>query len=191
MKAHEVIDTLRQKIRLKHYSLATEKTYVGWSRRFIAFHVDRVKAGTDGDGTAEVTAFLSWLANQKRVSAATQNQAMNALLFLYAEVIKQPLGNIDAIRAKRSKRLPAVFTRSEVARVLEQIHDNTLWLMAALLYGGGLRLSEVLRLRVKDVDFDRRTVQDLLGHASVKTTMIYTHVATNGSGVVSPMDMVA
>lgn len=158
MKAHEIIDTLRARIQIKHYSISTEKTYVGWSRRFIAFHVERVKAGTAGDGTAEVTAFLSWLATQKRVSAATQNQALNALLFLYAEVLKQPLGDINAIRAKRSARLPAVFTRAEVARVLEQIKDDTLWLMAGLLYGGGLRISEVLRLRVKEVNFDNRTI---------------------------------
>jgi integron integrase len=157
VKNQEIIDTLRAKIRLKHYSLATEKTYVGWARRYIAFHVDRIKAGTAETGTAEVTAFLSWLAVQKRVSASTQNQAMNALVFLYGEVLRQPLGDIDAIRAKRSKRLPAVFTRQEVTRVLDQLKDDP-WLMASLLYGAGLRLSEVLKLRVKDLDFDRRTV---------------------------------
>jgi integron integrase len=157
MKTGEIIDRLREKIRLKHYSMATEKTYVGWARRYISFHAARVSAGSALSGADEVTAFLSWLATQKRVSASTQNQAMNALVFLYGEVLGQQLGNIDAIRAKRSKRLPAVFTRAEVRRVLEQLSDGA-WLMASLLYGSGLRLSEVLRLRVKDVDFDRQAL---------------------------------
>lgn len=157
MKTGEIIDRLREKIRLKHYSLATEKTYVGWARRYISFHAARLKDGTASTGAEEVTAFLTWLATQKRVSASTQNQAMNALVFLYGEVLGQSLGNIDAIRAKRSKRLPAVFTASEVRRVLEQLSDGP-WLMASLLYGSGLRLSEVLRLRVKDVDFDRQSL---------------------------------
>jgi integron integrase len=157
MKNQEIIDRLREKIRLKHYALTTEKTYVGWARRFIGFHTDRLKAGRAETGAAEVTAFLSWLATQKRVSASTQNQAMNALVFLYGEVLGVPLGDIDAIRAKRSRRLPAVFTRQEVTLVLGQLKDEA-WLMASLLYGGGLRLSEVLRLRVKDIDFDRRTL---------------------------------
>lgn len=157
MKNQEIIDRLREKIRLKHYSLATEKTYVGWTRRFIAFHTDRLKAGKAETGAAEVTAFLSWLATQKRVSASTQNQAMNALVFLYGQVLGIELGDIDAVRAKRSRRLPAVFTRAEVTLVLGQLKDEA-WLMASLLYGAGLRLSEVLRLRVKDIDFDRRTL---------------------------------
>ncbi len=157
MKTGEIVDKLREKIRLKHYSLATEKTYVGWARRYISFHAARVAGGTALSGAEEVTAFLTWLATQKRVSASTQNQAMNALVFLYGEVLGQALGNIDAIRAKRSKRLPAVFTVAEVRRVLEQLSDGP-WLMASLLYGSGLRLSEVLRLRVKDVDFDRQSL---------------------------------
>lgn len=157
MKNQEIIDKLREKIRLKHYSLTTEKSYVGWARRFIGFHVDRIKAGQAQTGAAEVTAFLSWLATQRRVSASTQNQAMNALVFLYGQVLGIDLGNIDAIRAKRSKRIPAVFTRQEVTLVLGQLKDAP-WLMASLLYGAGLRLSEVLRLRVKDVDFDRRQI---------------------------------
>jgi len=157
MKCQEMIDRLREKIRLKHYSLATEKVYVGWSRRFIAFHLGRVKAGTAKTGAEEVGAYLTWLAVQRRVSSSTQNQAMNALLFFYAEVIGQPLGDIDALRAKRSKRIPEVFTRQEVVLVLNQLRDDP-WLMASLLYGAGLRLSEVLRLRVKDIDFDRRQI---------------------------------
>jgi integron integrase len=157
MKNQEIIDRLREKTRLKHYALSTEKTYVGWARRFIAFHAERLKAGKAETGALEVTAFLSWLATQRRVSASTQNQAMNALVFLYGEVLGIPLGDINAIRAKRSRRLPAVFTRAEVNLVLDQLKDAP-WLMASLLYGSGLRLSEVLRLRVKDIDFDCRTL---------------------------------
>lgn len=157
MRATEVIDRLREKIRLKHYSLATEKAYIGWVRRYISWHVDRVSSGCALESTAEVEAFLSYLASQKRVSASTQNLAFNALLFLYREVLGQDLGNIDALRAKRSKRLPVVLTRAEVSRVLGLMRGDA-WLMASLLYGAGLRLSEVLRLRVKDIDFDKRTL---------------------------------
>jgi integron integrase len=158
MTAGQVIDKMRDKIRLKHYSLATEKSYIGWVRRYIAWHVARVTAGTAAaDSTAEVEAFLTWLATQQRVSASTQNVAFNALLFLYREALQVELGNIDALRAKRSRRLPVVLTRREVTRVLEQL-DGAAWLMASLLYGSGLRLAEVLRLRVKDLDFERRTL---------------------------------
>lgn len=155
MKTGEIIDNLRAKIRLKHYSLSTEKNYVQWAKRFISFHIDRIKSGQAETGSGEVTAFLSWLATQRRVSASTQNQAMNALVFLYGQVLGIELGDIDAVRAKRSKRLPTVFTPDEVRRVLEQLSD-TPWLMASLLYGSGLRISEVLRLRVKDIDFDHQ-----------------------------------
>ncbi len=118
MKTGEIIDRLRDKIRLKHYSLATEKSYVGWARRYISFHAARVSEGSALSGTDEVTAFLAWLATQRRVCASTQNQAMNALVFLYGEVLGQALGNIDAIRAKRSKRLPAVFTEYRKGRAV-------------------------------------------------------------------------
>lgn len=157
MKIQDVIDTLRDKIRLKHYSLSTEKLYVSWSRRYISFHSGRLKDGTAQTGADEVSAFLAWLAVQKRVSASTQNQALNALVFLYKYVLKQDLGNIDAVRAKRSKRLPVVFSRQEVNLVLDNL-ANDHWLMASLLYGSGLRLMECLRLRIKDIDFDRKQI---------------------------------
>ena len=157
MKNSEIIEKLREKMRLKHYSLATEKSYVGWVRRYIAFHSDRIAAGTAQTGTAEVEAFLTWLAQQKRVSASTQNQAFNAMLFLYGQVFWQELGTIDALRAKRSRRIPTVWSRKEVAAILDHLSDVP-WLMASLLYGAGLRLAEVLSLRVKDFDFDRRQI---------------------------------
>lgn len=157
MKNQAIIDKLREKIRLKHYTWSTEKSYVGWARRYIAFHAGRAQAGTAETGAAEVTAFLTWLATQRRVSASTQNQAMNALLFLYAEVFHEPLGDINAIRAKRSRHIPEVFTRQEVTAVLGELEGEH-WLMASMMYGAGLRLSECLGLRVKDVDFERRQI---------------------------------
>jgi len=157
MKNSEIINKMREKIRLKHYSLATEKSYVGWVRRYISFHASRVASNKAQTGAPEVEAFLTWLAKQRRVSAATQNQAFNALLFFYTQVLGQELGAIDALRAKKSRRLPSVWTRQEVTAILDQLADGP-WLMASLLYGAGLRLSEVLRLRVKDLDFDRRKI---------------------------------
>lgn len=157
MKNSEIIDRLRAKIQLKHYSLATEKSYVGWARRYIAFHSERISAGSALTGAAEVEAFLSWLARQKRVSASTQNQAFNALLFLYREVLDIDLGTIDALRAKRTRRIPVVWSRAEVLAVLDQLAEAP-WLMASIMYGAGLRLSEVLALRIKDIDFDRRQI---------------------------------
>ena len=104
-------------------------------------------------GEAEVSAFLSHLAVDKRVAASTQNQALSALLFLYKDVLKKPLDWIEGVeRAKRPSRLPVVFTREEVQSILRNL-DGTRWLMASLLYGSGLRLSECLRLRIKDLDF--------------------------------------
>ena len=157
MKAGDVIDKLRDKVRLKHFSLSTEKSYVGWVRRYIAWHVERVSAGRAEVSAREVEAFLTWLATQRRVSASTQNVAFNALLFLYREVLGQDLGEVNALRAKKSKRLPVVLTRGEVTRTLERLQGDA-YLMASLLYGSGLRLTEVLRLRIKDLDFDRRTL---------------------------------
>jgi len=158
MKAGEIIDRLRAKIRMKHYSVATEKAYVGWVRRYLAWRQEQAAAGmAPADPTAAVEGFLSWLATQKKVGAKTQNVAFNSLLFLYRDTLGQDLGKIDAMRAKESKRIPVVFTRQEVVRILEQMKDEH-WLMASLLYGSGLRLAEVLALRVKDIDFDRRAL---------------------------------
>lgn len=159
MTNREIIDKLREKIRLKHYSYATEKAYVGWAKGYIAWHMDRVADKAALTGAQEVEAYLTWLANQRKVSASTQNVAMNALVFLYANAIGEPLPekSINAVRAKRSKRLPVVLTRQEVVFILDQLRDQP-WLMISLLYGAGLRITELHRLRVKDIDFDRRTV---------------------------------
>lgn len=150
MSQPKLIDQVRNIIRVKHYSLRTEEAYWHWIKRFILFHKKR---HPNEMGEAEVSAFLSHLAVDKSVAASTQNQALSALLFLYKEVLKTPLDWIEGIQgAKRPSRLPFVFTREEVQTILRNL-DGTNWLMASLLYGAGLRLSECLRLRVKDIDF--------------------------------------
>ena len=146
----KLLDQVREIIRLKHYSIRTEESYVGWIRKFILFHRKRHPAEMK---EGEVVAFLSHLANYGKVTASTQNQAFSALMFLYRHVLKQELGEIEGVeRAKRPSRLPVVLTRAEVKAVLSHLKD-TEWLMASLLYGAGLRLMECLRLRVKDLDF--------------------------------------
>ena len=148
-KAPKLIDRMRQIMRVKHYSLRTEKSYVHWVRRYIFYHNKRHPQEM---GAGEVQSFLSYLAVNQRVSASTQNQALNALVFLYKHVLKKELGAIDAVRAWRPKRLPVVLAREEAQRVLSLLSGEK-HLVFSLLYGSGLRLMECLRLRVKDIDF--------------------------------------
>lgn len=151
-----LLDQVRQQCRLRHYSRRTEQAYVGWIKRFIFFHDKRHPRQI---GAAEVEAFLSFLANKGQVSAATQNQALAALLFLYRHVLDTELPWMDdVVRAKRSRRLPVVLSQSEVQTLLSAVPDGTHDLMARLLYGTGMRLLECLRLRIKDVDFDRNEI---------------------------------
>jgi integron integrase len=165
-----LLDQVRMIIRRKHMSRATEKAYVQWIRRFILFHN---KKHPRDMGAAEVEAYLSYLAVRRNVAAATQNQALSALLFLYRQVLKIDLPWLDNVeRATKPKRLPTVLTRHEVGRLFIHL-DGSLWLIANLLYGSGLRLMEALRLRVKDVDLERRqvTVRDGKGHKD-RATML-------------------
>ena len=151
MTEPRLLTQVRDALRTKHYSRATEDAYVRWTRRYVLHHGTRHPAEM---GEAEVTGFLSHLAVEERVSASTQNQALAALLFLYREVLKRDVRWLDGlVRAKRSRNLPTVLSREEVRRLLRQLH-GTPWLVAMLLYGGGLRLMECLRLRVKDLDID-------------------------------------
>lgn len=145
------MNDVRSAIRLKHYSLATERSYCYYILNFIRFHGKQHPCAL---GTDEVRSYLSHLATDKHIAASTQNVALSALLFLYNIVLQQPLGNIaDVVRAKRPKRVPTVLTRSEVQRVLA--HGTGMnALVLKLLYGTGMRLMEGLRLRVKDVDFE-------------------------------------
>jgi len=154
-----LLDRVRAALRARHYSRRTEKAYVHWIKRYIFFHGKRHPAEM---GAAEVTAFLTALAVRDRVAASTQNQALNALLFLYREILGVELPWLDGlVRAKRPQHLPTVLTREEVRTVLEQL-DRAPRLMALLLYGAGLRLLECCRLRIKDVDFatNQITIRD-------------------------------
>jgi len=147
-----LLDQVRAAIRVRHYSYRTEGAYVGWIRRFILFHGKRHPVEM---GKEEVEAFLSSLATACHVSASTQNQALNALLFLYREVLGQDFGWLTGVvHAKRARRLPVVLAREEVKAVLAGLRGRN-WLMVMLLYGGGLRLAECLSLRVKDIDITR------------------------------------
>src|SRR6266513_210528 len=146
----KLLDMVRDVIRLKHYSIRTEQTYVDWIRRFILFHGKRHPSEMAEE---ELTQFLTSLARDGNVAASTQNQALSALLFLYKEVLKKEIGWLQGVeRAKRPARLPVVLTRDEVHQIFAHLR-GTPRLMAALLYGSGLRLMECVRLRVKDVDF--------------------------------------
>jgi integron integrase len=150
-KTPRLLDQVRTRLRLKHYSLRTEQAYIGWIRRFI---LATGKRHPRDMGVAEVESFLSSLAVQGQVAAGTQNQALAALLFLYREVLSIELPWMETIvRAKRPQRVPVVLSRDEVARLLAMM-DGRFALMASLLYGSGLRLMECVRLRVKDVDFE-------------------------------------
>jgi integron integrase len=146
-----LLDQVRNKIRLKHYSIRTEQAYIDWIKRFILFHDKR---HPNEMGAAEVEQFLSHLAVDRNVASSTQNQALSAILFLYREVLEIELPWLENVqRAKKPQRLPVVLTRDQVRTVLARL-DGRNRLMANLLYGAGLRLMECLRLRVKDVDFD-------------------------------------
>lgn len=156
IKAPRLLAQVRERIRLKHYSLRTEEAYLGWVRRFIIFHEMRHPADM---GKREVEAFLTHLAVERDVAAATQGQALSAILFLYQEVLGLPIAWLDdVVRAKRPQRLPTVLSRMEVRDLLAQIEDRQMRLIVHLLYGTGMRLLEGLRLRVKDVDFARREI---------------------------------
>jgi integron integrase len=150
----KLLDQVRDAIRLKHYSYRTEQTYVGWIRRYILFHDKRHPKDM---GAPEVEAFLTHLAVEGNVAASTQNQALCAILFLYNNVLNQELGKLDAVRAKRSKYLPTVLTKAEVRGILQHV-TGVPGLVIQILYGSGLRLSEGLSLRIKDLDFAQRQI---------------------------------
>jgi integron integrase len=145
---------MREKLQTQHYSYRTEGAYINWCRRFILFHEKRHPKDM---GTPEVEAYITHLATRRKVSASTQTQALSAILYLYKEVLQQPLDPVKVIRARKPKRLPTVLTRDEVARIINAM-SGPYQLMAKLLYGSGLRLSECIRLRVKDLDFDQEAL---------------------------------
>jgi integron integrase len=148
--APRLLDRVRWHLRVKHYSLRTEQAYIDWIRRYILFHKKR---HPDEMGENEIAAFLTHLAVEKQVAASTQNQALSALLFLYQQVFERKLDFLDNVeRVKRPPKVPVVFTRAEARATLAQL-EGDYRVMGELLYGAGLRLMELLRLRVKDIDF--------------------------------------
>ncbi len=153
--APKLLDQLRIHLRTRHYSIRTEQAYVDWARRFILFH-DKQHPRTLG--AAGVEAFLSHLAVERNVSASTQNQAKAAILYLYKQVLCIELPWLDeVVQAKNPKRLPVVLTQREVRELLNAM-NGPMWLIASLLYGTGMRLLECLRLRIKDIEFERREI---------------------------------
>jgi integron integrase len=149
------LNSVREAIRLRHYSIRTEQAYVDWIKRFIRFHGRKHPKDM---GEADVVAFLTHLAVAGKVAASTQNQALNALVFLYKVVLDRPLDNIKgAVRAKKPQKLPVVLTQGEIRQLLKHL-DGIHWLAACLMYGSGLRLMETVRLRVQDIDFPHRAI---------------------------------
>jgi site-specific recombinase XerD len=160
LQSARLLDQVRERVRYLHYSLKTEKAYLYWIRFFIRWCATQsgVMRHPRDLGVIEVEAFLSMLANERKVSASTHNQALSALLFLYREVLVIDLPWLNNIgRPQQTKRIPSVLTKDEVAVLLAQL-DGVAALLARLLYGTGMRLMEGMRLRVKDVDFDRHVI---------------------------------
>ena len=150
-----LLDLVSSKIRLKHYSIRTEEAYKNWIKRFILFHDKQHPRQLKA---YHIEQFLSYLATNKNVSASTQNQALSSIIFLYKDVLCMDIPELENIsRAKKPKRLPVVFTQDEVKQLLAQL-DGTIWLIASLLYGSGMRLLECLRLRVKDIDLKKHQI---------------------------------
>ena len=150
-----VLNQVREVIRLKHYSIRTEKSYVDWIRRYIRYHRHRHPLELS---ETHVERFLAYLASERDVAPATQSQALNALAFLYRHVLGRPLGQLGAFRqARPKKRIPVVLSREEIRGILRHL-DGRHWLLACLMYGSGLRLMEAVRLRVKDLDFPHQAI---------------------------------
>jgi integron integrase len=150
MKGSKLLDHVREVIRTHHFSYSTEKTYINWIYRYIIFNNKRHPKEMGGQ---EIADFLTNLAVERKVSASTQNQALNALVFLYRKVLKIPLDDFDFKHSRIGKRLPVVFSRDETQKVFSNLQGE-FQLMASILYGSGLRLTECLKLRVEDIDFD-------------------------------------
>jgi integron integrase len=155
MANENIFTQLRNCIRTKHLSIRTEEAYCTWVKRYIQFHQNKDPRSMR---ESHIEEYLTALAVEEQVSASTQNQALNAILFLYREVLHIEIGVLrDVTRAKRTPRIPVVFSKEEIHSILHNLH-GTMWLICALLYGSGMRLLECLRLRVKDIDFFRKQI---------------------------------
>jgi integron integrase len=158
MAGSRLLADVREVMRRQHYSIHTERSYCDWIARYVKFHRMQSRDELTAAGASAVEAFLSHLAEDMNVAASTQNQAMNALVFLYKRVLERPLeGRIDAARSSKAPRIPVVLSREEVAKLLPLI-DSQAGLIVRLLYGSGLRITEAVRLRILDVDFAYRQI---------------------------------
>ena len=153
----KLLDEMRNLMRRRHYSIHTERAYRDWVKRYVRFH--NMQSRDDlRHGEEKIEAFLTYLARDRQVAASTRNQAMNALVFLYKHVLKQPLsGEINADRACKQSRIPVVLTREETARVIV-LMSGVYQLIVKLLYGSGLRITECLRLRIQDIDLEMKAL---------------------------------
>lgn len=169
MNSSPFLNRIRQELRLRGYSLRTEKTYLQWIKRYIRFHH---LTHPENMGPVEVRAFLSWLANEHNVAVNTQKTALNALAFLYHQVLNIELGELGFQHAKQHRRLPEVLSQEEVKLILDNL-DNHYRLIFSLLYGSGLRITECLRLRVQDIGFNDSsiTVRNGKGNKDRKTVL--------------------
>ncbi|GBD90757.1 site-specific tyrosine recombinase XerD [bacterium BMS3Abin04] len=155
MHGKKLLDLVRESLHLKHYSIRTEEAYVNWIKRYILFHN---KTHPSKLSETHIRQYLSHLAIKQKVAASTQNQAFNALIYLYKHVLKIELGELDDIeRAKRRRKIPVVFSPAEAKNVLSNMSGINK-LTASLLYGTGMRLMECVRLRVKDIDFSNNRI---------------------------------
>lgn len=189
-----LLEVVSDTIRRKHYSYRTEKSYLQWIKRYVAFHHKRHPRDM---GKAEVEAFLTYLAVEGKVAASTQNQAFNAIIFLYREVLNQPLEDVQAFRAKQTNYLPVVLTPQEVRSIIDQMHGIHR-LIIQLLYGTGMRQTEALSLRIKDLDFSQhqiiiRNAKGMKDRVTMLpdrlTSDLQTHLDRGGRGVISPLDL--
>ncbi|MBM3966573.1 MAG: integron integrase [Planctomycetes bacterium] len=155
----KLVDQVRRIARTLHVAKRTEEAYVGWISRYLIYHRDQQGKWVHPLelGSTAVNEFLSHLAVERRVAASTQNQALSALLFLYVKILKSEI-KIDALRAKRPTKMPVVLSAAEVAKILDSVQPRPKRLMCCLMYGAGLRLMEACRLRIKDIDFDRKQI---------------------------------
>lgn len=156
-KSRTILDEVRDVMRLRHYSIHTERAYCDWIKKYVHFHGMNSRDDLK-DGEKKIEAFLTHLAVNKNVAPSTQNQAMNALVFLYKKVLKNPLDEeINAVRANKKTHIPVVMTREETSKVIRMM-EGTTQIAAKLMYGSGLRISETIRLRVQDMDYEMKTI---------------------------------
>jgi len=171
MSKSPFLNGIRQTMRMRGYSIRTEKTYIGWIKHYIRYHGRKHPSQLNAE---HVKMFLSYLANSRNVAINTQKTALNALAFLYNQILKQPFGDLEFQYAKQGRRLPIVLSQSEVTSILSALNDRDR-LIFSILYGSGLRITECLRLRVQDIDFDQGAITVRNGKGNKDRVTILSH----------------